>query len=373
MSYTRKSRIAQFLFLTTAILGFTLAAVYEHYRLAAAAMAVLALGIALKLIFGGSVEPRGGPPSVPYKPDPSCPGEPPFFGHGVISTAPAAPVWVYIAGAILTITGALSYSRDPGGTGPRTVAAFLLIPGGLLFIAAGSAYYGDSVTRRNLLYGTIALTSYFMIGGGIFVSILIAAGAFDQPEVKAYAALGVCSLLAGIAGFSYGMVRQRNREAIKIGREIGFSYAGSGPASPEEAYDAKGRMNGLEVLFKIIPGARAGVTLQVLCRCANPLGVKLEVRPEGFLGAELAFSSLSKIPSVPYWDSYEVRCNFPESAVMPLSEARKGGNVFTDAAGFTGMTLDGKDFKFNFFNGYADAYYVKSVLAEVSSLAAAFN
>jgi len=59
MSYTRKSRIAQFLFLTTAILGFTLAAVYEHYRLAAAAMAVPALGLALKLIFGGSVEPRG--------------------------------------------------------------------------------------------------------------------------------------------------------------------------------------------------------------------------------------------------------------------------------------------------------------------------
>ena len=60
MSYTRKSRIAQFLFLTTAMLGFTLAAVYEHYRLAAAAMAVPALGLALKLIFGGSVEPRGG-------------------------------------------------------------------------------------------------------------------------------------------------------------------------------------------------------------------------------------------------------------------------------------------------------------------------
>lgn len=371
MSYTRKNRLAQFLFGTTAILASMVAAVHDNYRTAAAVTAALALGITLKLIFSNSTAPLGGPLSIPYKPGPSDPFKP-FPGHGGISAA-ATPVWVYIAGTVLTVAGALAYARDPGGTSPRTLAAFALIPGGLLFIAAGSACYGNSVTRHNLLYGAIALISYFMIGGGIIIGILIAAGAFDQPEVKSYAALGVCSLLAGIAGFYRGMTYQRDRDAIAIGREIGFSCTESGPASTDGPYDAKGRMNGLEVFFKLIPGARAGVTLQVLCRCANPFGVKLEVRPERFLEAPLNFSSLSKIPPVPHWDLYEVRCNFPEFAVNPLSEARKSENVFTDAAGFTGMTLDGKDFKFNFVYGYADPFYVKGVLAEVSSLAAAFN
>lgn len=142
-------------------------------------------------------------------------------------------------------------------------------------------------------------------------------------------------------------------------------------------HDSKGSMNGVEVLFNIeqtrpYRGAGAHFRLDVLCRCVNTAAVELRVKPEGALG--LSMSSLQRVPDAPYWDYFGVRCNWPDTALQFLPAARKQKNVFNDRDGFRELSLDGEGFKALFVSdGYANAFFVKRVLEEVSLLASKFN
>jgi len=102
--------------------------------------------------------------------------------------------------------------------------------------------------------------------------------------------------------------------------------------------------------------------------------VRLEVRLERLFGCIPGLSSLPKVPAVPYWDYYEIHSNQPDAVLKPLSEAGGKNNIFTEAMGFFGMSLDKKSFKFTFHKGSSiNTGYVKSILEAASRLAVAFS
>jgi hypothetical protein len=185
-------------------------------------------------------------------------------------------------------------------------------------------------------------------------------------------------ILAGMAGAYYGIKYQQSAEGRAIGREMGFVDADGGAC--DGIYDSKGLMNGVETLFNVeqssaAKNSPAHFTLEVLCRCSNTRGLKLSARPEGLLGPlGLSFGSLPRLPDVPYWDFYDVRCDQSAPALRLLPPVRSGNNIFNDEAGFLGMALDGNEFKFTFgLEGYAGTAYVRRVLQETSHLASLFH
>lgn len=289
------------------------------------------------------------------------------------------PTRVYISGAVASTFGTGAYLLAPHGTTARTVIPCVLMISGVLFILAARIFYGDAVVRRNAARGVVAILSFFLLMGGIYAGGLTLYGVFGPAGGSRYLLLGACGILAGIAGLYYSVKYHQDREAVEIGRRLGFADTDKGPTSPDTFYDSKGIVNGLEVLFMIEktggPGTRylPGFTLEVLCRCANPSGIRLKVRPKGILSA-LSFSSLPKIPSVPYWDFYEVWSNLPNLVLKPLSEARGKKSVFTEEAGFSGMSLDEKGFRFTFSKeGPVGVAYAKDVIEAVSRLSSAFQ
>ncbi|MBI5743283.1 MAG: hypothetical protein HY952_01915 [Elusimicrobia bacterium] len=290
------------------------------------------------------------------------------------------PARIYIAGALASVIGTAAYLLAPNGVSARTVIPCVMMIGGVLFILAARVFYGDAVVRRNAARGVVTIISFLLMMGGIYAGGLTLYGVFGAASGKRYLVLGVCGILTGIAGLYYSIKYHQNREAVAIGRRLGFADADNGPASPDAFYDSKGVISGMEVLFKIEQtggsGTRSlpGFTLELLCRCANPLGVRLKVHPEGFLGGALSFSSLPKVPSVPYWDLYEVRSNLPDSVLKPLSEARSKKSIFSEETGFSGMSLDEKGFKFAFSKeGSVSLAYVKKIVEAASLLASAFK
>ncbi|MCX5786416.1 MAG: hypothetical protein NTX59_12080 [Elusimicrobia bacterium] len=69
-----------------------------------------------------------------------------------------------------------------------------------------------------------------------------------------------------------------------------------------------------------------------------------------------------------------MRCNLAQAVIQPLTEARRGNNIFIDQAGFSRLKLSGNEFRFFFQReGYIGTAYVKRILEEVTRLASLFN
>ena len=290
------------------------------------------------------------------------------------------PGWVYISGALTSAIGTavwlMARTRE---TAVMNIPLGMML-GGMFFIVAARILYGDAVVRRNAARLIIAGISYLLVMGGVLVGGLALYGVFNPPEARTRLLYGIAGVILGIPGLYYGIKYQQDREAVGIGRELGFADADSGPTSPDGEYDSKGVMNGMEVLFNIEQSTgrdSSSYLLEVLCRCANPAAVRLEVHPENFARLSLHHSSLQTIPAGPRWDHYEVRSNLPDLVLKPLSEAKDKQNVFKAEKGFSGMSLDKDGFKFSFrIQGsaeYADMAFIKNILEETSRLAAAFN
>jgi|GEM_PF-2506628 len=335
-------------------------------------LAAMVLVVASAFIAPDKEDAEGGA-GAPAAPAPAR--EPSFPPPTGIDVASAVPPWVYIVGAVISAAGAVVFFTGPDGMNQSNVISFSLIPGGILYILGATFFYGDPADRRNILRGAVALVSGLVIIGGFMALVFIAAGAFDPGQGKPYGILASVLILVGMGGAYYGLKYQQSAEGRAIGRELGFVDADGGER--DDVYDSKGVIDGLETLFNVEqtgPGknSRAFFRLDVLCRCQNSQGLKLSVRPEGPLG--VSFGSLPRLPEVPYWDFYVVRCDQPETAMRLLPEARKGSNIFNDEAGFLEMTLDGSGFKFTFrTEGYAGTAYVRRVLQETSRLASLFH
>ena len=287
------------------------------------------------------------------------------------------PAWAYITAFLMSLGGLLSFLFGPNGISPRTVISFGLIPGGLVFFLAAKAAYGGAIGLRNVLRGLVAFLGFLLLFAGIMGGVLIFAGFFSREHKVFYAVGAAAALLAGAGLTYYGMKYQQGPEGVAIGRELGFQDAGG----DDGVYDSKGAMNGVELMFNVEQTAAhstrhasypAHFRLEVLCACANPRGLRLEIQPEGFLN--FSFSGLPKAPHVDYWDNYEIRANLPDVAVGPLAAAKAGENVFGEQAGFSSLTVDGNELKLVFeLEGYAGTAYVRRVLDEASRLAAAFS
>ena len=302
-------------------------------------------------------------------------------GYGVDGRNPIpVPRWVYISGALSSAVGTAAWVLAPTRETAATDIPLALMLGGIMLIVAARIIYGDAVVRRNAVRLVIAGISYLLVMGGVLVGGLALYGVFNPPEARTWLECGIAGVILGIPGLYYGIKYHQDRESVAIGRELGFTDADSGPTSPDGAYDSKGVMNGMEVLFNIEPSSGrepSSFLLEVLCRCANPSGVLLELRPVSSAHLTLNPFSLPKLPSVPLWEDYEIRSNMPELVLKPLSEARHEHDVFTAAAGFSGMSLDKEGFKFKFYiDGFvetADSAFIRKILEETSGLAAAFN
>lgn len=304
-----------------------------------------------------------------------------FYKRMAKSSAPGpvdeVPAWVYLLGGTISAVGAAAFVLGPNGVSPRTVITFCMIPGGVVFFLAAKAVYGGAIGLRNVLRSVVAVMGFLTLFGGIMAGVLLFAGAFSPGSRVLYGFLAVAALLAGTALAYYGMKYQQGPEGVNIGRELGFQDAGG----DDGVYDSRGEMNGVEMMFNVEQEAArhsrhgsspASFRLEVLCACANPRGLRLEVRPEGFLNFSL--SGLPKAPHVDYWDYYSIRTNMPDVAAGPLAAAKAGDSVFSEQAGFASLTLDGNELKLVFeLEGYAGTAYVRRVLDESSRLALAFS
>lgn len=361
---------AGFPLLMASVIGFKLARNFQGDFLFYLSFALMVLGGLLLVASpfldgkeapeGSAAEPR--PPAAADQEDPV----PELAGVDVPDDTPA---WVYVAGVLLALGGVAAFFAGPNGVNTYSVSTFSLIPLGIAVVVSGKVFYGSPAVRSNIIYGALALASFLMIIGGIFLGVFIAAGAFSPEKNRPYALLGLLGVAVGMAGAYFGMSRQRSAEGRAIGARLGFVDAGSG----DGIFDSKGFMNGLEVLFDVdqrppYKGAPASFTLQVLCRCPNTPGLRFSVKPENFLG--VSFGSLSRVPDVPHWDFYDVRCDRPDEILRLLPPARREPGVFSDASGFTGMSLEGGEFRFFFRKtGYITAEYVKKIIEQVSLLA----
>lgn len=288
--------------------------------------------------------------------------------------AGGAPSWIYIVGILLIGAGFGLFMLGPNGVNHYTVGTFSMIPLGVALMLSGTFLYGSPATRRNMVRGALAGFSFLLIFAGIFMGVFIAAGAFDDGRRVFWAAVGVAMFLGGLPGAYYGLRYQQSAEGRAIGRELGFVDASGGGA--DGIHDSKGFMNGVEVLFNVEQAASsknsgAHFRLDVLCRCANLAGVELSVKPEGPLG--ISFGDLPKVPDVPHWDYFEVRCSHPDAALRFLPGARKGGSVLNDGDGFRELVLKKGEMTALFIvDGYANTGFVRAALQQVSLLASKF-
>lgn len=304
-----------------------------------------------------------------------------FYKRMADSAAPepadAVPAWVCLLAGTISAVGAVAFVLGPNGVSPRTVISFSMIPGGVVIFLAGKAVYGGAIGLRNVLRSIVAVAGFLVLFGGIMTGVLLFAGAFAPENTALYAFLAVAALLAGMALAYYGMKYQQGPEGVSIGRELGFQDAGG----DDGVYDSRGEMNGVELMFNVEQEAArhsrhgsspAHFRLEVLCACANPRGLRLEIQPDGFLNFSL--SGLPKAPHVDYWDYYDIRTNMPDVAAGPLAAAKTGDNVFCEQAGFSRLTVDGNELKLVFeLEGYARTSYVRRILHEASRLALAFS
>lgn len=349
----------------------------EGLTLSWIAAALMLLGMVF--FVAGVFIPYGKEAGAPPPPPPPRPARPDAVPEPKAVDVPAqVPAWVYVAAFAVSLGGVLLYFNGPNGVSPRTVGTFAMIPGGVAFFVVASFVYGDAVRRRNTVRGILAGAGFLLIVGAIFTGVLIAAGAFDAGEVRYYGAAAGAGLAVGLVLVYFTMKYMQSEEAVVIGRRLGFTDTDPGVTSEDGEYDSKGVMNGVETLFNIEQGeggrnARARFSLDVLCRCVNPSGVRLEVRPEG-LGTLVNLSGLQRVSPLLNWEFYDVRTNFPDVAARLLPPLRDRENVFTDEAGFTALSLSETGLKASFLaEGYVGTAYVKRVLEEVTKLASAFN
>jgi hypothetical protein len=376
---------AGFPLLLLSIAGFNIAPRFQGEAVFNLSLVVMVLGgillVASPFLRGGddgAQEPAAAPPAPPasragalssgsasYEPLPRPSG---------VEVSDFVPPWAVLAGGLASAAGALAFFAGPNGVSPYTVISFSLMPGGVMFILGAYFFYGSPATRRNIVRGGLALLSFLLIVGAIFLGVFIAAEAFAPENSAKLGLLAVVLLVFGMVGAYLGVRYQQSAEGRTIGRELGFVDASGG--GPDGIYDSKGVMNGLEVLFNVeqgSPGKRSPAVfrLEVLCRCPNVSGVRLSARPEGLI--VIALGSLPRVPDVPRWDFYDVRCEPAEAALRLLPEARRGVNVFSDEAGFESMSLEGSEFKFVFsLQGYIGTAYTRRVLQETSLLASRF-
>ncbi|MCM2266668.1 MAG: hypothetical protein NDI60_02715 [Elusimicrobiales bacterium] len=349
------------------------------------AAAVMGLGMVL-FVLSALFPPAGQPAASSAPPPPRANAHDRFAGDSFYkrmahSSAPEpigeVPAWVYLLCGAISVVGAAAFMLGPNGVSPRTVISFSMIPGGPILFLAAKVAYGGAIALRNVLRSIVAVLGFLVLFGGIMTGVLLFAGAFAPENTVLYAFLAAAALLAGMALAYYGMKYQQGPEGVEIGRELGFQDAGG----DDGVYDSKGEMNGVEIMFNVEQEAAhhsrhgsspAHFRLEVLCACANPRGLRLEVQPDGFLNFSL--SGLPKAPHVDYWDYYDIRANLPDVAAGPLAAAKAGDSVFNEQTGFSRLTLDGNELKLVFEQeGYAGTQYVHRILEEASRLALAFS
>lgn len=296
---------------------------------------------------------------------------------GVHSAGPQDPVpaWIYAAGGAASIIGAiLFFVFGMSSFNYFTIAGLVLLIGGILFSVSGKFLFSDTIARHNMTCKGLGIFSFFLMMGGAILGILVYVGAFDQGEGGPWGVLAAALFIAGACAYYYSETRRKDDESLSIGRDLGFKTTAT--SGSEARYDSKGIINGIEVLINLEQGephknSPASFTLEILCRCRNTLGMRLAVKPEGPLG--IAVGALPRVPDVPYWDFYDIRCDQPQEALRLLPDARRGDNVFTEDSGFRSLGLKGGEFKFVFgLEGYAGTAYVRRVAEEVSRLAARF-
>jgi len=374
---------AGFPLLLLSVAGFNIAPRFQGEAVFNVSLVVMVLGgillVASPFIGRGDAEgdlPAGAPPA------PRAGGGFPAGASGEpvprplgVAVPDFVPPWAALTGGFASAAGLIAFFVGPNGVNTYTVVSFSLIPGGVLFILGAYFFYGSPATRRNIVRGGLALLSFLLIIGAIFLGVFIAAEAFAPENNAKFGLLAAILLVSGMVGAYLGLRYYQSAEGRTIGREIGFVDASGGGS--DGIYDSKGVMNGVEVLFNVeqgSPGKRSPAVfrLEVLCRCPNVSGVRLSVKPEGLI--VIALGSLPRVPDVPRWDFYDVRCEPPEAALRLLPDARRGINVFSEEAGFESMSLEGTEFKFVFsLQGYIGTAYTRRVLQEVSLLASRFT
>lgn len=351
------------------------------------AMGMMIVGMVLFVISAVFPPPdeKGGGPTQTFSPPTRTPTDN-FYVNAArrgasVQQAGEAPGWVYVLGGAVTVVGLIGFFFSPDGVHPRSVITFAMIPAGVLVIIVGHAVYGGAIGMRNLVRGAVAMLGFLMILAGIFTGVLLFAGTFDVGERLPWAAGAVISLLAGLPLAYYGFKYQQGREGVSIGRELGLKDAESGLFARDGVYDSVGEFGGVEVKINVEqedPQYYRGHTtpahfrLEVLCGCLNPHGVRLEVRPAGFLGIHM--TALPKLPPLEYWDGYDVMSDNPAAAAQPLQEVKAKSSSFSSEAGFRELSLAGGELKAAFdLEGYASAGYVRGVLSDLTQLSQALS
>ncbi len=291
---------------------------------------------------------------------------------------PAAPGWMLIPAGAAAGLGMLILMMASDGNTPVMRLGVSIFFGGLSFMAGSYLAYASAAARRNFWRAFVALGGFLLVVGAIFTGVLIAAGGIEGPGVPYYGGLGILALIGGLGAAYYGLKFQQSSEGLAIGKALGFADA-DGQVSGDGEYDSKGMSNGLETLLDVEqrPGGRnssPSFVFKVLCRCGNSRGLALSVRRSGLLSVLPSSDGLQPVEGLSYWGGYSLRASQPELAAGLLAEARRPGDVFNAAAGFSELTLKDGDMEFTFAgDGYIELDYAKRVVGEASLFASKFR
>jgi len=287
----------------------------------------------------------------------------------------------YIA-ALVLFTGLISLWFSSGGTNPWTIGSVLLTLSSAVIYLWGKMRTGNAaVVRGNAI--CVVVGSLSGVAGMLCIVTLIIqlSGASDMPtRWNIYSFLGAAGLLAAMAGLWYAFKYQTNEEIIEMLAPLGFVTADSGLFGADGEYDAKGTLNGIVVLVNLTQNepdrnSPANFTLTVMCRAANPRGLRLLIHKGNFLNAPLGSPvGLKKIKSAD-WTDYSVSGGPEADALMVLPLLKKAGAAaFSDRSGFTRLLIEGNELKADFWlEGRPEASYAKLLVETVSSAAKTIN
>jgi hypothetical protein len=119
----------------------------------------------------------------------------------------------------------------------------------------------------------------------------------------------------------------------------------------------------------------ANFTLTVMCRVANPRGLRLLIHKGNYLNAPVGSPiGLKRIESAD-WAGYSVSGGPEADALTYLPLLKKAGTaVFSESSGFACLLLEGEKLKTDFWReGRPDALYAKTLAETVSSTAKTVN
>jgi hypothetical protein len=234
---------------------------------------------------------------------------------------------------------------------------------------------------QNTLSFTVGVLSVVGIAVSAVTLVIQLSGSSDMPErLNIYSYLGLAGAAASIAGLIYALNYRTSEEIVELLAPLGFVAADSGLFGRDGKYDAKGSVNGIEVLVNLSQNepyrdSPPSFWVTAQCRVANPAGLRLFIRLGSYLKAPLGSPLGFKKIESPDWAGYSVSGG-PEADMISLLPRlkRAGAAIFGENDGFVSLRLEGEKLKVDISRpGRPDEDFAKMLVESAAAAARVFD